>query len=348
MKRVLTVLVFLVVGLVAALVLRVGYLRGSAHGPAGGSGVIEGVDVNVTSRIASRIAMVNVNEGDSVRQGDTLVELDCTEAISARAEAVARLHVAEESYAAADASARSAGLSAEAATVGVAAAESQVAVLETQERLARVDLHRVEALFKEGAATRSAVDDGRSRHEAIVHQIAAQRANAGATRQQAHAASGSGTAAKAQALAARSSIEAARASAAPAEIAVRECKLTAPRAGIVASRNFEPGEYVQPGSIILTLTDVSEARTRFYLPNDQLAAAAPGRKVRVVADAYPDQTFEGTIFHVSPRAEFTPRNVQTREDRERLVYRVDVRIPNPDMRLRSGMPVEVSIVGSDR
>jgi HlyD family secretion protein len=94
---------------------------------------------------------------------------------------------------------------------------------------------------------------------------------------------------------------------------------------------------------VLTISDVAEARTRFYLPDAELAAAAPGRKVMVRADPYPGQVFEGTIFYVSPRAEFTPRNVQTREDRERLVYAVEVRIPNTDLRLREGMPVEVAI-----
>jgi HlyD family secretion protein len=112
---------------------------------------------------------------------------------------------------------------------------------------------------------------------------------------------------------------------------------------MVATRSREPGEAVLPGSVILTITDISDARTRFYLPNDDLAAASPGKKVRVVADAYPDMVFEGTIASVSPRAEFTPRNVQTRDDRERLVYAVELRIPNPDMKLRAGMPVEVTI-----
>jgi HlyD family secretion protein len=156
----------------------------------------------------------------------------------------------------------------------------------------------------------------------------------------------SGAGARAQAAAARDNVKEATAGVARADIAVSECKLLAPRNAMVVSRNLEPGEAVQSGTNVLALTDVTEARTRFYLPNAELAAAAPGRKVHVVADAYPGQTFEGTIFYVSPRSEFTPRNVQTRADRERLVYAVEVRIPNADMRLRSGMPVEVTIDGS--
>jgi HlyD family secretion protein len=230
----------------------------------------------------------------------------------------------------------------------IAASTSQLAVLEAQEKQARIDLDRAEQLFKEGAFTAAQRDEARTKHDTLVSQIAAQRASESSAREQARALSTSGRAAVSQALAAQSNIAVSRALVAHAEVGVNECKLTAPRNGMVATRALEPGEAVQPGSIILTLTDLQEARTRFYLPNDALASAAPGRKVKVVADPYPGQSWTGTIFYVSPKAEFTPRNVQTREDRERLVYAVEVRIPNADLRLRSGMPVEVTIPGSWR
>jgi multidrug resistance efflux pump len=190
------------------------------------------------------------------------------------------------------------------------------------------------------------LDEARSRHQALQNQIAEQNALAVMSKNQAGALRASGSGASSQAAAADSNVTAAEAAVARAEISVVECRLLAPRSAMVVSRNLEPGEAVVSGTNVLALTDVTEARTRFYLPNAELAAAAPGRKARVVADAYPGQVFEGTIFYVSPRSEFTPRNVQTREDRERLVYAVEVRIPNADMRLRSGMPVEVAIEGS--
>jgi HlyD family secretion protein len=347
-KRVLTAILLLAAALVVALAVRVRQLRAAGHGPAGGTGVIEGVDVNVTSRIATRIARIDVREGDAVKRGDVLVELDCAEAEANLAEAAARLESARASLEASRAGSRSAERSAAAARAGIGAADSQLAALEAQERLARVELERAESLRERDAATAAAVDEARSRHETLLGQVAAQRSGAGAARDQAGASASAGGAARAQAVAARSNVEVARAAVARAEVAARECTLRAPRDGVVAARNLEPGEAVQPGSVILALTDVSEARTRFYLPNEDLAVAAPGRGVDVVADAYPRQTFHGTITCVSPRAEFTPRNVQTREDRERLVYAVEVRIPNPDLRLRAGMPVEVRIDGSAR
>lgn len=348
MKRVLTAILLLAGALVIALVIRVRQLRAAGRGPAGGTGVIEGVDVNVTSRAATRIVKVHVREGDVVKQGDVLVELDCAEPDASLAEAMGRLDAAEASFQASHATSRSATRSAAAAHGNIAAADSQLGALEAQEKLARIELERAESLLGQGAATVAAVDDARSRHEMLLSQVAAQRASAGMARDQAGASASAGGAARAQAVVAQSNVDVARAAVTRARVAARECTLTAPRNGMVASRNLEPGEAVQPGSVILTLTDVSEARTRFYLPNDELAAASPGRKVDVVADAFPGQTFHGTILHVSPRAEFTPRNVQTREDRERLVYAVEVRISNPDMRLRSGMPVEVAIEGGPR
>lgn len=345
MKRALQGILLLAAVLAVALVARVWQLRGAARGPPGGTGVIEGVDVNVTSRIATRIARVDVREGDVVKAGEVLVELDCTESQAALDEARARLEAAEAAVQAADAGARSSASTAAAAVSGIAAAQSQRDALAAQEEQARADLGRAELLARSGAATVASLDEARARQASLASQVAAQRATERAARDQARALSSAGGATRAQALAARASAAMARAAVARAEVATRECHLLAPRAGMVASRDLEPGEAVQPGTVVLTLTDVSEARTRFYLPNDELAAAAPGRPVRVVADAYPGQSFPGTIFSVSPRAEFTPRNVQTREDRERLVYAVEVRIPNPDLRLRSGMPVEVAIVG---
>lgn len=344
MRRALVFIVVLAIGLVIALVARIVKLR-SAGGPPGGSGVIEGVDVDVTSRISSRIAQVSVREGDMVKQGQVLVTLDCTDLDAALAQARAQLAAATAGAQASAASATSAGRSAIAATSNIAAAGSQLAVLQAQADLAKTELERTKRLVGTGALPKSELDAAQSKYDALANQIAAQRATEAATREQAGAAATSGTAAKAQAVVAQRNIDVAAAAVTRAEVLVRECTLVAPRAGMVATRAHEPGEAVQPGTTILTITDLSEARTRFYLPNDELAAAAPGRKVRVVADAYPNTVFQGTIFYVSPKAEFTPRNVQTREDRERLVYEVEVRIPNPDFRLREGMPVEVAIEG---
>ncbi|MBM4320856.1 MAG: HlyD family efflux transporter periplasmic adaptor subunit, partial [Deltaproteobacteria bacterium] len=129
---------------------------------------------------------------------------------------------------------------------------------------------------------------------------------------------------------------------------VAECRLAAPHDGYVQTRAYEVGEVVMPGSRILTLVDIGEVKAIFYLPNAELDAAQPGRPVTVVADAMPERSFAGAVRRVGVSAEFTPRNVQTRADRDRLVYAVEVAIPNAEGLLRPGMPVEIVVPGTAR
>lgn len=343
MKKALTLLALLAVALGVALAVRVHQLRSAGQGPPGGTGVVEGLDVSVISRLATRVASVEVQEGDVVKRGQVVAKLDCTDQVATLARARAEVAAAVASLSASTTGVDTAAHNASAAIANEAASRAQQQVLEAEERLAKTDLDRARRLVQAGAAPQEELDRALARLDELQAQIAAQRAARGASRAQAGAASSTKDATEAQAKVAESQIDAARQRVAVAEDAVRECTLVAPRNGMVATRVREPGEAVQPGSVLLNITDLTDARTRFYLPNDELAAAMPGRKVSVVADAYPNEVFEGVIANVSPRAEFTPRNVQTRNDRQRLVYAVEIRIPNPDMKLRAGMPVEVTI-----
>lgn len=99
-----------------------------------------------------------------------------------------------------------------------------------------------------------------------------------------------------------------------------------------------------PGTVLVRLVDTRNSKATFYLPNAELAAVRPGEPAIVRADAYPDRSFQARVTTVAPEAEFTPRNVQTRSDRDRLVYPVEVRIEDPDGLLLPGMPVEISLV----
>ncbi|HVY49823.1 MAG TPA: efflux RND transporter periplasmic adaptor subunit [Minicystis sp.] len=342
MKKALVLIVSLAAALFVALALRVHALR-SVHRAPGGTGVVEGVDVDVTSRLATRIVKVLVREGDEVEEGQPLVELDCADQDAALARARAELAASAAAVEALHEGVTGASRNASAALESASAARAQIEALEAEQRLAETDLERTRRLFATGALPRAELDAASARDTALRARIAAQRAATVASRDQAGAVGSVRRATEAQALEARHRVRAAEGTVKLAEDAVRECTLVAPRGGTIATRVREPNEAVLPGTTVLTIADVREARTRFYVANADLAAAAPGRAVRVVADAYPGQAFEGTIFYVSPRAEFTPRNVQTREDRDRLVYAVEVRIPNPERRLREGMPVEVVI-----
>jgi HlyD family secretion protein len=117
---------------------------------------------------------------------------------------------------------------------------------------------------------------------------------------------------------------------------------------VVESLYFEAGEIVAPGTVVLRLVDLSDVRATFYLPNAELGEAWPDRPATVVADAWPDEEFDAQVITVGAEAEFTPRNIQTRSDRDRLVYAIEVRVQNREGLLRPGMPVQVTLREAER
>jgi HlyD family secretion protein len=122
-----------------------------------------------------------------------------------------------------------------------------------------------------------------------------------------------------------------------------ECVVKAPRSGIISVRTREAGEVVMPGAPLFEIVDDTFLRVKFYVTNKDLGRVKTGQSVSVVADAFPEKTFEGVITRVADTAEFTPKTIQTKSDRDRLVYAVEANLKNPDAALRSGMPVEVRV-----
>jgi HlyD family secretion protein len=120
-----------------------------------------------------------------------------------------------------------------------------------------------------------------------------------------------------------------------------DARIEAPISGTVLEKYVEPGELVGLGSSIVSLADLKELWIRVYLPETELGRVSLRAKVRVKPDAYPDGTFEGSITWISPKAEFTPKNVQTKDARAALVYAVKVTVPNAEGKLLIGMPAEV-------
>jgi len=348
MKRVLIILAVLVVVLSVALAFRMRRLGAYRHAPSGGSGTIEGVEVDVSPRLSARITAVNVKEGDEVKPGQLLVELDCAEPDALLAEAKARVLVARTGIAAAEAGVLAASGNTNAATHSAKAAAAQARAVDADRENIGKEASRLATLNESGAISNSAFEQVDTKALAMNRQLEAMLASEQAARARVTAAYGSQKAASAQTQTAMANVELAEAAVRRAQIAVQECRLSAPRGGVVLSRNFEPGELALPGSRLLTLVDLDEVRSTFYLPNAEIGAAAPGKKVQVRADAWPGESFEGTILHLSSKAEFTPRNVQTREDRDRLVYAVEVSLPNASRKLRPGMPVDVTIEGTGR
>ena len=189
----------------------------------------------------------------------------------------------------------------------------------------------------------------RASAQGLEHQVEAAQASSQVSAAQARAAGGQARAAAAQAEAAESPIRVAETAVARARLLVERVRVLAPRDAVVEDVPFEVGRAGRPrGAVLVRLIDLREVKATFYLPNAELAAVKPGAAAQVVADACPGETFQATVRTVALKAEFTPRNIQTRTDRDRLVYPVEVAIANPDLKLRAGMPVQVTIPGTER
>jgi HlyD family secretion protein len=343
MRRLAVGFIALVLVLSALIFVRMRRQAAAESGPAGGSGEIEGIEVSLSPRIAARVVALHAREGEVVKKGALLLTLDCADPEAQLADAEARIAAARAQLEASRSSAVAARRGRDAAASQSRASRAQAEALAAQRDLAQRTSKRFELMAD--AAAEAARDESRSQAAALGHQANAAAAQAAATEKQAAAASASIAAAEAQVVAAESQIRAAEAARERVRILVAECRVEAPRDAVVEDLPHEPGELVPVGGTLATLVDLSEVRATFYLPNAELSAARAGGEAEVVADAWPGERFRGRVITVSARAEFTPRNIQTRTDRDRLVYPIEVAIANPDGKLRPGMPVQV-VLGS--
>jgi multidrug efflux pump subunit AcrA (membrane-fusion protein) len=142
---------------------------------------------------------------------------------------------------------------------------------------------------------------------------------------------------------ARAHLQEAEANLKALEVQLEKMSLKAPRAGLILERMVSEGEIAAPGSPLLRLADLATVTLMVYVPEPQIGRVKVGQEAQVEVDSYPGQTFAGRVVFIASEAEFTPQNVQTKEQRATLVFGVKIEIPNPDHRLKPGMPADARI-----
>lgn len=283
-------------------------------------------EVDMAFRVGGRIAAVDVDEGDRVEPGQLLALIDPAPLDSRLAESDAMI---------AQARAQLAELMNGSRSQDIGQARARVDAAQSALRKAQQDVDRRQGLVEPGAISRDVWQATLAQRDQAQAQLSeAQQAlsklNQGARSEQIDAA-------KAQlksAMAARGSLMVDRG----------DTALRAATAGTVVTRAQEPGAIVQPGQTVLTLSIDRPLRVRAYVAETDLSRVAPGMKVEVSADGN-SKNYHGTIGFISPRAEFTPKTVQTADLRTDLVYRLRIIVTDPDDRLRQGQPVTVKVVG---
>jgi HlyD family secretion protein len=312
--------------------------RGADPNLARASGYVEATDVRIAAQVGGRLLEVLVDEGDRVEAAQVVARLETVDAELAIQRAQAERRQAEAQLALLEAGARPEDIRQADAQVQAAAAEVEAAQSEVV--AAARDLERFESLLRANSGSRKQRDDAATRLEVANARARAADEVVRAARE---------TAARLRAGARPQEIAGARARVAAVEAqlatlnkALSDATVKAPMAAVVTERLAEPGELLAAGSPIMVLTDLDRAWANVYVDEPLVPRLRVGQKASLRTDAG-GPPVEGTITFISPRAEFTPRNVQTAEERSKLVYRLKVSVDNSSGLLKQGMPVEADI-----
>lgn len=289
---------------------------GLPAGFAGGNGRIEAVEIDISTKVAGRLREIHVEEGDFVAPGQILARMDTTQMEAQRRQAEAQLRRAAIGVE----TARSFVTQREAEQRAAAAvAEQRAAGLDAAER----KLARSEPLAQRNTISQQVLDDDRATAQGA-------RAALGAAEAQLAATEAGISAARAQVVDAEAAVEAAQAAIEAIRADIDDSTLTAPREGRVQYLVSQPGEVLAAGGRVLNMVDLGDVYMTFFLPTAQAGRVAIGADVRLVLDAAPQYVIPATVRFVADVAQFTPKTVETEEERQKLMFRVRARIA-PDL-----------------
>lgn len=341
------------------------------------SGTIETREIHIGSRIGGRVTGVYVEEGQTVKAGTELVRFECDALKASRDQAAATVVEAQanlermlrgnrpEEIAQASAQAAAARAALDEARNGprlqeLDQAKADYAAAQADAANAESFYGRMEKLIRTDTISRQQFDDARDKRDAARQRAESARQHlallqAGTRPEDLRAAEDRYHQAEAARVLAvkgsrREDIDAARGRLGEAEAQVaqldadlREAELMAPAGATVEVVSVRPGDLVPAGRIVMSLIEASELWVKIYLPETELARVHLGQKASVSVDSLGGRSFAGTVEQIASQAEFLPRNVQTRDDREHEVFGVKVRVDNSQSVLKSGMSATVRL-----
>ncbi|MDU4433722.1 MAG: secretion protein HlyD [Pluralibacter gergoviae] len=286
--------------------------------------------VNISFRVGGRLQALKVDEGDAVRAGEQVGELDAAPYQHALQQAIANADAAQAKYDLLLAGYREEEIAQAAAAVRQAQAAYDYA---------RNFYQRQQGLWKSRTISANELENARSSRD----QAQATLKSAQDKLSQYH------TGNRPQEIAqAKASLEQAQAALAQSRLDLQDTRLIAPSDGTILTRALEPGSMLSAGNTVLTLSLTRPVWVRAYVNEASLNQTQPGREVRLYTDGRPDKPYHGKIGFVSPTAEFTPKTVETTDLRTDLVYRLRIIVTDPDDTLRQGMPVTVQFADDER
>lgn len=289
------------------------------------SGNVEVTETNVGFKIPGRVIELRVDEGYRVKTGDVLAGLDNAELAGVVSQNRAALKEATE---------RLSELKAGSRFQEIGQAKANVNSQEAELIKVKKDYERAEMLYKNGAISASQFDTAKSAYDnrVALHKNALETLSLvkeGPRKEEIRMAG--------------HRVEQAKAALKISEERFGDTVIYAPSPGVILRKNVEVGETVAQGTPVVTMGDLSSPWIKVYVREDRLGLVKLGQKAKITVDTYRDKFYEGTVTYISSEAEFTPKSVQTQEERVKLVFGVKVRVKNENDELKPGMPADVRI-----
>jgi HlyD family secretion protein len=302
------------------------------------SGQVEATEVAVATQVGGRLLELRVDEGDRVHAGDIVAVVDTADSEIGLARSRAERDQADAQLRLLLAGARPEEL--RQAEAQLATAEADIGAAEAELTAAQADVERFEALLASNSGSRKQRDDAITRRDVAAKHVEGARDRARAVRENLSRLRAG--ARREDIAAARARVRAADAQIATWQKAIADATVVTPISGVVTEKLIDVGELVQPRAAIVVVTDLDRAWANVYVDEPIVPRLRVGQPATVLTDAG-GAGLSGTVAFIADKAEFTPRNVQTAEDRSKLVYRVKLNVDNRAGVLKLGMPVEAEI-----
>jgi HlyD family secretion protein len=290
------------------------------------SGTIEATESVISSQAAGKIIKVIKDEGAQVRTGDTIVMIDHEALDIQRKQMIANREIAKAQLDLLINGARKEDIN---------QSEQMLNQTEANYEIARSDKERMENLIKANTITQKQYEDARARFDIAQAQLNSAKENFNKIK----------NIARPEEIAqAKANYQKAEAVVESIDKNIRDCYVTSPMNGFVIKKFIELGETVSMLSSLFKLADLSKAKVTIYVSETEVGKIKLGQKAEIKVDSFPDKSFEGKVIYISSEAEFTPKNIQTKDERTKLVFAVKIEIPNPQRELKTGLPADVKLI----
>jgi HlyD family secretion protein len=289
------------------------------------SGTIEATTILLSAQTAGEVKNIFFDEGDLINSGDTLLIIDHEillirkrQALSQRDGAKAKLDLAITGAREED----------------IGLTQEQQFQAKSNFELAEKDFERMKKLYHEQVITKKQYDDAETRYKISRSQLKAANENLKKIKNISR---------PEEITQLRANYENSLANLEMIDKQINDSHIIAPIEGFIVESFLELGETVNMGSSVYKISNLSTVELTVYVNETDLGKVKLGQSAEVSIDTYADRTYEGKVIYISPEAEFTPKNIQTKDERTKLVFKVKIELPNPDFEMKSGMPADAKI-----